>query len=91
LSRAPGQQWGGAAWGGVFSLILMCRVRSGTFLDTTPLFSNPKTTAIWFLAGTGITMLYMSIKNAKNLDSVGGHRAVAQNEHAHAVLKAVDF
>jgi len=75
-------------------MILMSRAGAKSLLDTTTLTERPARTAGWYMIGVSLAVFV----NAYTLGNSGFdfytwqlHKRVAENEHAHAILRNTKF
>ena len=84
----------GAVFWGVAAVIGAGRINSGSWLDVTGLSARPVRTLSWFFLGLSIST-YVNLSKLGHLgynqDLHTLHTRVAENEHAHAVLRNVKF
>ena len=84
----------GAAFWGLAAAVGAGRINSGSWLDVSGLSSKPSRTLSWFLIGASISV-YVNVRRLNELgynQSVHTlHTRVAENEHAHAILRNAKF
>jgi hypothetical protein len=83
----------GAGWWGFFTMVMMSRANTNTWLDSTVYTKNPARTFTFFMFGAFVavwTNIEQIQESSLNGDNYQLEYRISQNEHTHAILKNIN-